>query len=292
MNKPQILLRTTEEWCQVLERVLPWLSPWQIATMATPQSPANMTDNTTVKIAMVSAHINVENDQECTLKQQQINNKTASVKPLFPPPTFETEVWHDVRTFRLFTIEENDDVRDAGETVIDMMTVALTKDVSVILTIPHKSMAEEIIPELELLSKTQILQLAYMSAIEKYEQDDWTWKKCCELAVETLCRAGKCKYAVYTEMKWNQCFCKTNKWPYPYKSARSYKPWFFCNRPEAIGIAGKYLGKDLQELCVEKTTEHFQGGFLEEILRLEYKANELIDNESKQEARCILLDKS
>lgn len=287
-NKPAILPRTTKEWCKVVERPLPRLSPRRIVNVDATQ-PGAMSDNT----AMVEGTPNVR--------------KRPRIEPITPPtppneslpvistPTFHVGVWHDNKTRTLFGIrDDEDDVRDTLMSIIDIMMEALT-DVSLVLTTPHETMAEELLPDSTLLhicSKVRILRLAYIVALDHYGVDGWSWRRCCVFAMDTLAKIGEHTYAVSTVMKWNRRFQRTRTWVHPYESIRRYKPWFFRNFPGAKSIARRHLSSDLRELCVEKATEYFRGEFLDKVIEMEYESEKIFDEAMRTQARESLLQES
>lgn len=268
MNKQAKTPRKQDEWNQIVKKNLPRLSPRQI---------------TPATIPMVA---NRDMSNSGTKRKRAEPAETTAIEPrtiAFTPstPLLDTGVWYDQKTRNLFGVEEQDDVRDGLQKVIDLLDDVLRKsDVSLVLTEPHKTLAEESIPEATLsylYHKVKILRLAYTIALDKYDER-FTWKQCCTQANKLLTLTGERTYAVDTIMKWNRRFRDNKKWPHPFASLRQYTPWFFRNNPCAVQIARAFLSKDLTQLSTEFATEYFRGKFLDDVLDFEYEDDLPVDH--------------
>lgn len=274
MNKDMQIPRNQHKWRQIVTKDLPRLSPRHTAIASSRLDDSGET-------AMVDFSSPSQNEYPRPQKRNRLNfdsdyeSVDANSIPIVSPLYFNMEVgiWHDAKTRNLFGVHDNNhDVRDVLEKTINTITEALTNgDLSSVLTLPHRSMAEESLPGsvlLHICSKIRILRLAYIVALDYYDEG-WTWKDCCAYAMTVLSKCGERTYATRTVMKWHRRFRQTKTWPHPFESSRQYKPWFFRNHPAAEQIARRHLCKDLASLSVETATEYFRSTFIDNVIDME-----------------------
>lgn len=182
-HKTPAVPRTKQEWIEITSRVLLRISP---RTAAPADIPMVATPRNARKRTRTSQ---IETNTPTSAGQPEPLRRTSS-----PLPLFETGVWHDNKTRKLFAIADDEDIKSGLEKIVEILSEVLTKgNILPVLTNPHESLAEEPIPDVHLaylFTKVRVLRLAYLSALEQYDEEGHSWRQCCTSAIDTLSKVG------------------------------------------------------------------------------------------------------